>query len=184
MSLHFQLWTALWPLAMGLPVVFHSQWIIIIMKCTILKIPYLRMVHLILEFCQWKARPFNFHRLFLFLSGLGRLVGEPSMNPILLSLSSPFLHWPTFCLQNVYHIRYISFHWMWPETISDIISYYARMSVIQDLFIGQDQLTSHEAGGIWHIYVSINSHPPRPSALWDVSWSRRIYVIFYSPLVV
>ncbi len=27
------------------------------------------------------------------------------------------------------------------------ISYYMRMNVIQDLFIGQDQLTSHEAEG-------------------------------------
>ncbi len=31
--------------------------------------------------------------------------------------------------------------------MTDIISYYARMSVIQDLFIGQDQLTSHKAVG-------------------------------------
>ncbi len=33
------------------------------------------------------------------------------------------------------------------EVSDNIISYYARMSVIQDLFIGQDQLTSHGAEG-------------------------------------
>ncbi len=36
--------------------------------------------------------------------------------------------------------------------------------------------------GIWHVYVSTNSHPTQPSASWDVSWSWRMHVIFHSPL--